>query len=141
MGTPSFEDWHAIVGQLNRLAELFDARRWDALGEVIAEDAVCYGQRGIPALIENNLRVYLGGCGPSQHLLGNYAIEVDGEAATSAVKIRAFHVGRGERAQQSFESIGVYRDRWRRTAAGWRMVERVFDVHVNFGEWSVLQPG
>lgn len=141
MNPPPFEDWLAIVSQLNRFAELLDMRRWDALDQVVAEDAVCYGERGIPALIENNLRVYLGGCGPSQHLLGNYAIEVDGDAATSATKIRAFHVGLGERANRSFESIGVYRDRWRRTPSGWRMVERIFDVDVNVGDFDVLQPG
>jgi SnoaL-like domain len=138
---PSFEDWIGVVGALNRLATLFDGREWDRLDEVILPDATCYGDTGIDALVTNNLRRYLGGCGPSQHLLSNYDISVDGDHALSHTKIRAFHVGAGERSHLSFESIGVYHDHWVRTPGGWRLSQRSFQVDVNIGDMSVLQPG
>lgn len=140
--TPAgFDDWIGVVGALNRLATLFDERRWDRLDEVLLPDATCYGHRGIDAVVANSLRRHLGGCGPSQHLLSNYDVEVDGDGATSRTKVRAFHVGVGEHEGAVFESIGVYHDQWVRTADGWRMSERTFQVDVNIGDPSVLQPG
>ncbi|HEV8295876.1 MAG TPA: nuclear transport factor 2 family protein [Acidimicrobiales bacterium] len=138
---PSFEDWLAIVTALNRIGEIFDRRNWDALSEVIDADAVCYGARGIDAIVSTNLRRYLGGCGPSQHLLGNYQITVHGDVARSRTKVRAFHQGAADRSHLTFESIGVYHDSWKRTAEGWLLVEREFQVDANIGDFSVLAPG
>ncbi len=138
---PSFDDWIGVVGAVNRLATLFDERRFDDLVEVVLPEAVCYGETGIEALVANNLRRYLGGCGPSQHLLGNYDIAVDGDRATSHTKVRAWHLGAAGHEGATFESIGVYHDRWVRTPDGWRLSERVFQVDANIGDFSVLQPG
>ncbi|HEV8297767.1 MAG TPA: nuclear transport factor 2 family protein [Acidimicrobiales bacterium] len=138
---PSFEDWLAIVTALNRLGEIFDRREWHAVGEVIAADAVCYGVRGRDAIVSANLRHHLGGCRPSQHLLGNYMVMIDGDSARSRTKVRAFHQGAGDRAHLTFESIGVYHDTWSRTATGWLLVERVFQVDTNIGDFSALAPG
>src|ERR1700735_286935 len=83
MTDPTFEDWLAIVGGLNRMAALMDAREWDHIGDVVLPDARCYGQTGHEAIVTNVLRRALGGCGPTQPLLGNYDIRVDGDMATS----------------------------------------------------------
>ncbi|HVX21218.1 MAG TPA: nuclear transport factor 2 family protein [Acidimicrobiales bacterium] len=138
---PRYEDWLAIVEALNRIGALFDARDWDGLADVILADATCYGDTGLPLIIERSLRHNLGGCGPSQHLLGNYQITVDGDTAVSHTKVRAFHRGAGDRRDRTFETMGTYHDRWVRTAGGWRMTARVFDVDMNIGDISVLQPG
>ncbi len=139
MSTPTFEDWLAIVGALNRLGALYDARDWDHLDEVLLPDGLIYGQRGLEALLENNLLAHLGGCGPSQHFLGNYDIAVDGDTATSDTRVRAFHRGADELADRTFETFGVYHDRWVRTAQGWRMAERELQVDMNIGDISVLK--
>jgi hypothetical protein len=137
-------DLHAedeIVAALNRFASILDHRAWDRVGEVLAPDAVAYGEVGIDAVIQNSLRRYLGGCGPSQHLLGNYQVEVDGDRATSLTYARVYHQGHGERSDRAWECMGEYRDTWTRTAQGWRMTSREFVVTIAVGDFSVLQPG
>ena len=135
------DDRHQIIEQLNLLAYAFDHREWDLVKSVMAPDVNAYGHAGIADVIDNNLRRHLGGCGPSQHLLGNYQVAVHADAATSVTKARVYHQGLGERAEKSFECFGEYHDRWTRTADGWRMTERRFDVSIVLGDFDVLQPG
>jgi hypothetical protein len=93
------------------------------------------------AAIVDSIRGLLDGCGPSQHLLGNYQISIDGDHAESATKARVLHLGAGERAHLvPYEAIGVYRDQHVRTADGWRIIHRRFDVHISIGDINVLQP-
>jgi hypothetical protein len=141
MATPEWAGWHEIVTALNRLGAIFDAREWDRVGEVMASDATAYGETGLDAIVTNNLRNYLGGCGVSQHLLGNYDVRVDGDHASSRALVRAYHRGAGDRDEAWFETYGIYRDRWRRTPDGWRLTVRELEVTVNVGDISVLQPG
>jgi hypothetical protein len=135
------DDRHRIIDALNTLAYAFDHREWHRVGEVMAPDVDAYGHQGLQSVIDDSLRRHLGGCGPSQHLLGNYQIRIDGDVATSVTKARVFHRGRDERADRSFEVFGEYHDRWQRTADGWRMTYRRFDNHIVLGDWDVLQPG
>ena len=137
----SADDRVQIIDQLNRLAAAFDARDWAAVGEVMAVDVHAYGCDGLKAVVRDSLRHHLGGCGPSQHLLGNHRVEIDGDHATSITKARVFHVGAGARADRSFECFGDYHDRWVRTPQGWRMIERRFDTTIVLGDFDVLQPG
>jgi len=131
-----------IIDVLNRMASILDAREWDRLGEVFAEDAVAYRDQNVGLqAIEQGIRASLGGCGPSQHLLGNYQIRVEGDRATSVTKIRVLHVGRGERAHLTYECLGDYHDDHVRTADGWRIARRRFDAYIKLGDPSVLQPG
>jgi hypothetical protein len=141
MAAPDWNDWHAITTALIQLGAILDARDWDRVGEVVAADAVAYGETGLESIVNANLRRYLGGCGVSQHLLGNYEIDVDGDRATSRCLVRAYHRGAGERIGSWFETYGAYRDGWRRDPDGWRMTSRELDVIVNVGDISVLQPG
>jgi hypothetical protein len=96
---------------------------------------------GRTAIIES-LRSFLDGCGPSQHLLGNYQISIDGDSAESSTKARVLHIGADKRADLiPYEAIGVYRDRHLRTADGWRIMHRHFDVQITLGDINVLHPG
>ena len=66
----------AIVDVLNAYATCLDARDWSGLNDVFHPDAVgIYAATltGRAAIIES-IRSFLDGCGPSQHLLGNYQI-------------------------------------------------------------------
>jgi hypothetical protein len=95
---------------------------------------------GRAAIIES-IRSFLDGCGPSQHLLGNHQIAIDGDEAQSLTKARVLHVGAGERARLTpYEAIGVYRDRHLRTAEGWRITNRHFDVQIAIGDINILHP-
>jgi hypothetical protein len=132
-----------IVDTLNAYAMCLDARDWVGLNNVFHPQAVgVYGATftGRAAIIES-IRSFLGGCGPSQHLLGNYQIAIEGDNAQSATKARVLHVGAGERADLTpYEAIGVYRDRHVRTSEGWRIIHRQFDVQITLGDFNVLQP-
>lgn len=118
-------------------------RDWAGLTNVFHPDATAdYGGAltGRAAIVDT-IRSFLGGCGPSQHLLGNYQIAVAGDDAQSSTKARVLHIGAGERAILTpYEAIGVYRDRHVRTTDGWRIMHRHLDVQMSIGDINVLQP-
>lgn len=131
----------AIIDVLNTYATCLDTRDWLGLNNVFHPDAnATYGVTlsGRAAIVDS-IRSFLGGCGPSQHLLGNHQISIDGDHAESSTKARVLHVGAGERAGLTpYEAIGVYHDRLLRTADGWRIIHRHFDVQVSIGDINVL---
>ncbi|TVZ02184.1 nuclear transport factor 2 family protein [Trebonia kvetii] len=147
MTTAELGDRAAIVDVVSRYTYSLDERDWTLLDQVFSADAVGrYGGPGGPPLegrdaIVAFIRSFLDGCGPTQHLLGNHMVEVAGEEATARCKARVYHHGAGERAALTpYECFGVYRDRLRRTAEGWRITERVFDVQLAVGDIAILQP-
>ena len=80
-------------------ALLCDGRDWSRVGEVFSDDAsATYGGHARPdrAAILAMLRNNLGGCGPTQHLLGNLQVWVEGEEVTSRIEVRASHRGTGD---------------------------------------------
>jgi hypothetical protein len=133
-------DREAIVERLAEVAAALDERDWTALGAAFTPDARGYSVTGREAIVAR-VREHLGGCGPSQHLLGNVRVVVDGDTATSRTYGRVYHVGLGERAGAFSECIGEYRDSWVRTAEGWLMSGRRFVVTIEIGDRAVLQPG
>jgi len=141
--TCNCSDRHAIIAVLNSYATCLDTRDWSGLDGVFHPNASAdYGGRleSRPAIVDS-IRGFLGGCGPSQHLLGNYEIHIDGDHAEAVTKARVIHVGAGPRADLTpYEAIGVYRDRLVRTSDGWRIIHRTFDVHISIGDIAVLQP-
>jgi hypothetical protein len=141
--TCSCAERQTIITILNRYATCLDSRDWPGLDEVFHPDATArysVALHGRPAIVES-IRGFLGGCGPSQHLLGNYEIGIDGDQAQATTKARVIHVGAGERARLTpYEAIGVYRDQFVRTTDGWRITHREFDVHITLGDIEVLQP-
>jgi hypothetical protein len=140
-------DRDSIVDVVNRYTYALDGRDWPMLEDIFTADAVCrYGDADAPALVGRVaivawIRSFLDGCGPSQHLLGNHVVQIDGHEAAAMCKARVHHYGAGERAALvPYECFGVYRDRLRRTLGGWRITERVFEVHLAVGDIAILQP-
>lgn len=144
MTTCGCVDRTAIVELLSRYATCLDERDWSGLEDVFHPDArghygpLIHGRSAIIA----SIRSFLGGCGPSQHLLGNYNIHIDTDHAMSSTQARVIHLGSGDRAQLTpYEAIGTYRDEHVRTSAGWRIIKRNFDVRISIGDIGVLHPG
>ncbi|WP_100497438.1 nuclear transport factor 2 family protein [Geodermatophilus chilensis] len=133
-------DERAIEDGLYRVAAALDARDWAALGSAFTPEACGYGAAGRDAIVAR-VRAHLGGCGPSQHLLGNVRVRVDGDTASSLTYARVHHVGVGDRAGSFYECMGEYSDTWARTAEGWQLTGRRFTVTIELGDRSVLQPG
>ena len=54
--------------------------------------------------IQVMLRDNLGGCGPTQHLLGNLEVEVTDNPVTSRIEVRASHRGAGEKKDLTYDA-------------------------------------
>ena len=133
-------DLHQVVC---RYARLCDERDWSLLEEVFSDSAsVEYG--GWPlqdrAAILTMLRKHLGGCGPSQHLLGNLQVEVTDGKVSSRVSLRATHRGSAELEPLYYEAIGEYHDQWELTPGGWRISFRQMRMLMETGSRKVLRP-
>lgn len=96
-----------------------DSRNWNLLITVFHENAIAsYGSDQIGILIESTSRDEiidmcknnLGGCGPTQHLLGNFRINTRYNNATSKCYVRVFHCGLEPNQNQSYEMMGEYQD-------------------------------
>lgn len=113
---------------LCRFARAMDERDWNALSSVLAEDATgdygggvkCQGRDAFIA----NFRHFLGNCGPTQHFLGNLAVDICGDTAESRCYVRDMHKGAGDKGHLFFSTMGEYQDRWIRTPEGWRIIHR-----------------
>ena len=137
-------DHRNIVRVLDRYAEALDSRRWELLSEVfVPELEFDFGEWTAASREEAvaAIRTYLDGCGPTQHLLGNYRIDINGDAARSRVYVRAFHVGIGAARGKTYEMGGEYRDELRRTSEGWRSYRREGVVFWELGSRDVLGRG
>lgn len=136
-------DHAEILATLARYSTALDQRDWGLLEQVFTPDLVYdAGEWTTHSFDEylGRLRPYLEGCGPTQHMLGNYRIELDGDAARSAVYVRAFHVGAGELSDTTYEMFGEYRDELSRTSQGWRSHHRTLRLHLERGSRAVLRP-
>ena len=126
-------DERAIHLQLCAIARAMDCREWSQLAEILTEDVTgdlgdghaITGQADFVATV----RKYLGNCGPTQHLLGNLVISINGDTARSNCYVRDMHQGRDGREHLFLSTSGEYRDQWRRTVGGWRLSHR---TKVNF---------
>jgi hypothetical protein len=138
-------DHCAVVDVAVRYAVACDTRDWRLFDDVFLPAARAdYGEGfrhdgrdGIVTMIRSTL----GGCGPSQHLLGSHVVAIDGDTATSSCQIRAWHRGVGDLAEVTYEAIGSYHDELVRTPAGWRIAFRRMDVIAEIGPRDVLGPG
>jgi 3-phenylpropionate/cinnamic acid dioxygenase small subunit len=134
-----------IRNLLTGYAEALDYRQWHRLESIFAQQVFAdYGGteivRGRADLIAM-IRRYLDGCGPTQHLLGNFTIDIREGVATSRCYVRGMHAGVGARASAIYDFWGEYRDRLVLTHAGWRITERVEHVFHFTGDSRVFAPG
>lgn len=112
-------------------ATAVDGREWELMNDVFVADVeVDFGHMtttvGIDACVaviratEDKIKV-------SQHLLGNHAIDVDGDTATSTTKFQAQHYSPQKTGPNTYQIGGTYHDRLRRTDAGWRITHRYIE--------------
>lgn len=123
----------AVVDGLRRYAYAIDDRDYDAVRAVFTPDAhLDYTASGGPAgprdevvaWIEQGLALV----GPTQHVLANEVVELDGDTATSRCYLLNPLLSPDEPASHVVLIGGGYRDRWHRGTDGWRIVDRVHEV-------------
>lgn len=134
----------AITRALTLIARAMDSRDWAALDDLVLPDATANlgtGElRGRAATVAN-IRSFLDDCGPTQHLLGNVVVDVDGDTATSRAYVSDVHLGTGDRAGVTFRTLGDYHDTWSRHGDAWRLARRVKLNRGHVGSFAVLGPG
>ncbi len=138
-------DRQEIIAVLDRYASSLDDRDWGRLRTCFTADAIGDYDPNAPKLegydaIENLCRRALGPLDASQHLLGNYEIEIEGDVARSRCYLRAQHVKRGCEGGHLFEVAGYYRDEWVRCEDGWRTSRRQLVVTWRSGNPRVIAP-
>ena len=123
-----------------RLASAIDARDWVTIAAMLTPESASYGAVGREAVVER-MRAFLGGVGPTQHLLGNQRVTraEDGSARVLAYG-RIHHVGAGAMAGSFYECLGEYDDTWVHTPGGWLLAARWFDIQIELGDRAVLRP-
>lgn len=135
-------DHEHIREVLNDYARGCDQRDWALFEKVFTADVVFnyggeYSAQGCNKLVKL-IRNSLDGCGPTQHLLGNFSIAVNGDTATCGCYVRAFHVGLGVKQGQVYEALGEYRDTLVKKEGVWRICERKFMFISELGSRNVL---
>ena len=83
-------------------------------------------------------RAALGPLDASQHLLGSVLVSVDGDTAEATSYFHAQHVRAEAPGGDLYVIAGTYRDRLRRSAAGWEIVERVQEYSWRSGNPDVI---
>ena len=135
------DDRAEVTAVLDRYAEALDGRRWELLEDVFAPeiefDSGEWVVRGRPDVIAQ-VRSYLEGCGPTQHLLGNHRVTLEGDTARTRVYVRAFHACKDRSDPRTYEMGGEYADELQRTPSGWRSVRRSLRVLFELGTRDVL---
>lgn len=133
----------AIARALARIARAMDARDWPALLAEMTFDAtgeLGTGPLASPAEIVALIRRYLDHCGPTQHLLGNLLMEVDGDQASSRCYVSDMHLGPAGKEQVTFATLGDYHDQWRREDGTWKLCHRTKLNRGHVGSFDVFAP-
>ncbi|MFO7551824.1 MAG: nuclear transport factor 2 family protein [Haliea sp.] len=134
----------AIYRNLVQVARGMDARDWNGLLALMSADVTAdlgTGPLSGGAEIIGLLRSFLDACGPTQHLLGNVLIDVDGDTARSRAYVSDMHLGTGAHEGLTFSTLGDYHDHWRREAGEWKLCHRTKLNRGHLGSFSVLGPG
>jgi hypothetical protein len=135
-------DERAIYRQLCALAEAMDKKDWKMLDDILLEDAT--GNFGDGHQLKGRADFvgmfsrFLGSCGPTQHLLGNVLIDVDGDRARSSCYIRDMHQGLDGLSHLHLSTPGEYHDEWKRTEEGWRLAHRTKLTKMFIGDVATL---
>ena len=139
-----------IIKKLIQYADSLDARNWSVLKSIFHENASAeYGNDSIGLKINSSSRdeiinmckINLNGCGFTQHLLGNFKINISNNNATSACSARVYHVGKEPHQDEFYEMFGEYVDDWIKIDNSWLITSRKLLVKHEIGNRDkVLAP-
>ncbi len=137
------DDRAAVIETQIGYADACDSRDWSILERVFTEDASgTYGlynppdRRGFEAMLSS----FLDGAGPTQHMLGNHVVELDGDIAHARCTVTATHGGRpgSGREQETYVVYGSYHDDLVRVPHGWLIRHRRMIVDLEVGDRRLI---
>lgn len=135
-------DRAAISDALIDFGRALDDQDWHGYAANYAEDGELAllptvnhrGREGMAAFAAGSLGVFAG----THHLSSNFAIEIDGDTATTRSYLLAAHILDADDPSRHADVAGWYRCRLRRTSEGWRFAHVTLDVRYFSGEPLVL---
>ncbi|WP_178114776.1 nuclear transport factor 2 family protein [Pseudomonas saliphila] len=138
----TWQDHQDISALLIQYGCALDERDWDALARVFIADAqVDYGSLGVfygrQAIVEV-ARAFIESCGPTQHLIGNIRISVDGDQAQAKCYVQATHAAQQAKDPRIMTLWGEYRDLLVRSDTGWAIEKR--SLHIQHLDGDIGAP-
>jgi uncharacterized protein (TIGR02246 family) len=137
------QERQAIVDLVTRFGFAIDAKDWEAVGALFAEDAVMAIPVGDPfagrTAIVAILRAALDHCGPTHHLFSNHLAEIDGDRATARCYVRIYHAGGGDMADKFEETLGTFQLELRRHDGTWRFTRFEERVQIMLGTMEIFR--
>ncbi|WP_075835844.1 MULTISPECIES: nuclear transport factor 2 family protein [unclassified Rhodococcus (in: high G+C Gram-positive bacteria)] len=140
----SSDDEREIYRGIVRFARAMDERNWTEIEAITTKDATAdlgTGPLASRAEMIALIRTFLDDCGPTQHLVANILIDIEGDTARSRAYVSDMHLGTDDLDGQFFRTLGDYHDQWAKTPNGWRMTHRTKHNHGSLGSLAVLGPG
>jgi hypothetical protein len=128
-------DEKEIVDVMNQYTTALDTRNWEMLEACMAPDGEAdfgnlagVGILDSPQALVDLCRRSLQDVAATQHLQGNYAVKVDGDAAEASCYLQANHFQEGLPGGDTFVVWAKYRDKFVRTSNGWKIKHRDLDT-------------
>jgi ketosteroid isomerase-like protein len=125
------QDAKEIVDVMNAYTTALDTQDWDLLASCFTPDGDAdfgniagVGALDTPQAVVDLCRGALQNLQATQHLQGNYVVEVDGDSATASCYLQANHFFEGAPGGSVFTVWGKYTDRFVRTDDGWKIKHR-----------------
>ncbi len=140
------EDRLDVIDATSRLCVLIDARDWDGVERLFAEQvdldytALNGGEAQTvrPADIVAGWRAALEPLATTQHLLGNHLIEVLGDEATCVANVQGTHSSPCRTGSPLWVVGGRYDFRLRRGPSGWRITAMKLSVQWASGNRNIM---
>jgi len=137
------DDRAEIAAVIYRYSAAMDTNQWQLMDYVFTEDATAdMGGFLFPvgrAHIVATIRAAIECCSLTHHMNRNIDIAFDGDKARVTNRFQAWHKGKGETGNITYEALGTYTDDFVRTPAGWRIKHRMERNPIEV--WGEMKPG
>jgi hypothetical protein len=136
-------DRFAIIDVVNRFFDLVDAKRWDDMDQVFAEDATAQETpdrvlEGRAHIVENFRSFEESDDIVLYDHVGSFTPVIQGDTAEADVRVRSMHYGVGAREGKFYESLAIMSVRLGRTPDGWRFKHYDWRISVRLGSLAEL---
>jgi hypothetical protein len=128
-------DVREIIDVMNQYTTALDSRNWPMLEDTMTPDGQAdfgnlagVGILDSPQALVDLCRRSLQDLKATQHLQGNYVVEVNGDTAQASCYLQANHFAEGLPGGDEFVVWAKYRDDFVRTENGWKIKKRYLDT-------------
>jgi SnoaL-like domain len=131
----ALSDTREIIDVINQYTTALDTKNWEMLKATMTPDGKAdfghlsgAGVLDSPQALVDACRSRLQDLDATQHLQGNYIVEVTGDTAKASCYLQASHWAEGLPGGNQFVVWAKYRDDFVRTGNGWRIKMRYLDT-------------